>query len=296
MHNHAQMKTTSIKRITKIYLLVLVIIVLIVLGYEGIQIIQASTVSLNVLLDTLILISLFSFFVTLLFFLATFKWNNKNYLLWLVLLINFPVAIIYSPNLFQNIHLSFIDTTTKKKFRYSNAVEEFKYKRDLKTIESKIDSLIRYGIITQPSDFGERYFEGLTYKDSLERRRGFPATPYKVPIKLSVDTLFYSPDSSNLIAGTVIRKYPIDFPQYSNGETVQYLGDAFIYNPTDSGFQFITLRTSISGCSSEQECSRALLDFYLKKSGLREGYYNLNDIRFWTSADWEKRFQPYSFD
>lgn len=296
VHDPTSMKANNIKKITKAYLLILVIAVLILLGKEAIEITQSSSFSFNALINTLVQTSLIAFFSTLLFLAVTFKWNRKSYVLWLILLFNLPVAIIYSPIIYQNIRLSIIDTTTQPEFRYSNTVGKLKYNRDIENIEVKIDSLIRLGVVTQPTDYGERFFEGTTYKDSLERRRGFPATPYKLPLKLSVDTLFYSPDSSNFIAGTLIRKYPVDYPEYSNGDTVQFLGDAFIFNPNNYGFQFLTLRTSISRYSSEQDCSSALLDVYLKERGLRDGYYNINDIRFWTNTDWERKFKPYTFD
>ncbi|WP_421774311.1 hypothetical protein [Gracilimonas sp.] len=272
----------------------MVIIVLVLLIQEAIQIVQSPSFSFNALLDTLVFASLITFRPTLLFLILTFKWNKKNYFLWLVILFNLPVFIFISPDLYQNIRLSFIDTTTPSEFINSNDVDRLTYINDVKRIEQKVDSLIRIGVVTQPTDYRERYFEGTTYKDTLERRRGFPATPYKLPIELTVDTLFYSPDISNLIAGTLIRKYPVDFPEYSNGDTVEFIGNAFIFNPNNYGFKFLTLQTTVSGYDSKEECAKGLNRVYLKERGLRYGLFNLNDIRLWSNTDWESKFKPYS--
>lgn len=285
------MKTNTIKKITIAFILILVIFVLTSFGMETIK---ATT--LNALAKTLVQTSLIAFYSTLIFFVLTFKWFKTNYLLWLILLINLPVAAIYSPTVFQNIRFSIIDTTTPPEFRYSNTVEKLKYKRDVVMIEGKIDSLIRLGVVTRPTDYGERSLEGNTYRDSLDRRRGFPAKPFNVPLELKVDTLFYSPGNKNLIAGTLIRKYN-HIPLFYSGDSVaEYRGNAFIYNPNDYEFQFITLRASFFGCSSEQECSNALLDEFLKKRGLSDIYYNMNDSRFWSNTDWEIKFKPGSSD
>ena len=286
------MKSEKIKTATRVYSILLVIIILVFLGQEAIEIFQSTSISMNAILDTLVCMSLIAFFPTLLFLTLTFKWNKRNYFLWLVLLFNLPVIILYSPSLYQNIHLTIIDTTTPSEFINVNVVNPITYKNDVRRIEEKIDSLIRIGIVTQPTDFGERYFVGVSYKDSLERRRGFPATPYKLPINLSVDTLFYSSDNSNFIAGTLIRKYPVDYPEFSNGDTVHFLGNAFIYNPNGGGFQFLTLQTAVSGYSSKEECAKALHRVYLKERGLRHGLFNLNDVRLWTNTDWESKFKP----
>ena len=281
------MKTSTVKKITKAFVLVMVIFVLMSLGMEAIE-----STSLNALANTLFQNSQIVFYSTLIFIALTFKWNKKNYLLWLILLINLPVTVIYSPILFQNIQLSLLDTTTPIEFRYSNTVEQLTYERDVGMIEGKIDSLIRLGVVTKPTDYGEKFFEGTTYKDSLDRRRGFPAKPFEVPLELKVDTLFYSPDNKNLIAGTLIRKYNHILLFYPGGSVAEYRGNAFIYNPNDYEFQFITLRVSVFGCSSEQECSSALTDEFLKKRGLSDIYYNLNDSRFWSNTDWEIKFKP----
>lgn len=294
MHETPQMNSDRIKIVNKVYYFILVIIVLVLLTQEAIEIIQSSSFSFNALLDTLVFISLVTFIPTLLFLILTFKWNMKNYFLWLVILFNLPVFIFISPDLYQNIRLSIIDTTTPQEFINENIVNRQIYKADIKRIEEKIDSLIRIGVVTKPTDYGVRYFEGTTYKDSLERRRGFAATPYRLPIKLSIDTLFYSPDSSNFIAGTLIRKYQVLYPEYSNGDTVKYLGSAFIFNPNDYGFEFLTLQTTVSGYSSIEECAKALHRVYLKERGLRYGLFNLNDIRLWSNTDWERKFKPYS--
>lgn len=294
MHESPQMNSDKIKIVNKVYYFILVIIVLVLSAEEAIEIIKSPSFSFNALLETLVFVSLITFIPTLLFLLITFKWNKKNYFLWLVILINLPVVIFISPDLYQNIRLSIIDTTTPPEFINSTVVDRLTYKNDVRRIEQKIDSLIRIGVVTQPTDFGERYFEGITYKDSLERRRGFPATPYKLPIELSVDTLFYSTDNSNFIAGTLIRKYPVDYPEYSNGDTVQFIGNAFIFNPNDYGFQFLALETSISGCSSKEKCAKSLLRIYLKERGLKFNSYNLNDTRFWIGSDWKRKFKLYS--
>jgi hypothetical protein len=288
------MNSDRIKIVNKVYYFILVIIVLVLPIQEAIQIVQSPSFSFNALLDTLVFASLITFIPTLLFLILTFKWNKKNYFLWLVILFNLPVFIFISPDLYQNIRLSFIDTTTPSEFINSNDVDRLTYINDVKRIEQKIDSLIRIGVVTQPTDYGERYFEGTTYKDTLERRRGFPATPYKLSIELTVDTLFYSPGTSNLIAGTLIRKYPVDFPEYSNGDTIQFQGNAFIFNSNDYGFEFLVLQTTVSGYNSKEECAKGLNRVYLKERGLRYGLFNLNDIRLWSNTDWESKFKPYS--
>ena len=286
------MKAEKIKIATKFYSAILVIVVLILLGHEAIDIIQSPAFSINALLNTLAFASLIVFFPTLLFLILTFKWNKKNYFLWLVILINLPVVFFILPDLYQNIRLSFIDTTTPSEFINSNDVDRLTYINDVKRIEQKIDSLIRIGVVSQPTDYGERYFEGTTYKDTLERRRGFPATPYRLPIELSVDTLFYSSDNSNLISGTLIRKYTVEYPEYSNGDTVVFIGNAFIFNPNDYGFEFLVLQTTVSGYNSKEECAKGLNRVYLKERGLRYGLFNLNDIRLWSNTDWKSKFKP----
>tara|TARA_Y100001935_G_C17194720_1_gene451923 strand:- start:68 stop:940 length:873 start_codon:yes stop_codon:yes gene_type:complete len=286
------MKAEKIKIATKFYSAILVIVVLILLGHEAIDIIQSPAFSINALLNTLAFASLIAFFPTLLFLILTFKWNKKNYFLWLVILINLPVVFFILPDLYQNIRLSFIDTTTPSEFINSNDVDRLTYINDVKRIEQKIDSLIRIGVVSQPTDYGERYFEGTTYKDTLERRRGFPATPYRLPIELSVDTLFYSSDNSNLISGTLIRKYTVEYPEYSNGDTVVFIGNAFIFNPNDYGFEFLVLQTTVSGYNSKEECAKGLNRVYLKERGLRYGLFNLNDIRLWSNTDWKSKFKP----
>jgi hypothetical protein len=274
----------SSTKLTSTFLILLFVAVGIALGFEILEVALSPSISMNALFETVVMISLSTFYATLVFFLATLKWNLKNWAFWAILLLNLPVSITYTPKLIEKAHLHFIVTTTPDSYRYAGRVSKEEYRRDVEFITSFADSLIRLGVVTQPAEFARRMFNGSFYEDSLHRDWGFPAPPFEVPIELRVDTLFHDPGSA-LIAVFIIRKYVSPVP-ISESDSIRYVGNAFVFNRNKSAFQFHPLSYSYSTTRSFESCSKGIRDYYLKKLGQQHGKYNLNDLRFWTSKDW----------
>lgn len=174
--------------------------------------------------------------------------------------------------------LEMTETTTSKEFLYNVKVDPNIYERDKIKIQKLVDSLIKVKTVERTAKLALRYFNGKTYNDSIERDWAIDL-PTKLYYKKNiVDTLFYSENGKNIIAGLLINKVFNEFKDYLKGG-IEYEGRGFIFNEND--FKPIKMLVySVSGYDNYKSCSDRLRYFYFKKIGSNEDEFNMNDIRF----------------
>lgn len=229
--------------------------------------------ALGNVISTLTITSLILFIATIVFILISFKQNSREISVWILLLLSCPLALMSMTHLTEELYLKLIDTTTPHEFVYTQTVAPEKYYADKIHLQWLIDSLINVKTIERPSVLALRYFNGKTYKDSIERDWAIDL-PHKIEYKESIiDTLFYS-EKDQVIAGLLINKV---FNNYSG--KIEYFGKGFVFNETDWK-PFVMLQYSVTGYDNYELCSKRLRYYYLKKIGTYDGHYNMNDIRF----------------
>ena len=223
------------------------------------QIAISGDSSIENLIDNLILTSIILFISSIVFTLLSFKKHIRKTSLWILIIISSPLAIMSMTHFAKEIYLKFINTTTPDEFAYGVEVDRVKYEKDKIILQNLVDSLIKVQTIQRPSKLALRYFNGISYYDSLERDWAIDL-PSKIDYKQSIiDTLFYSPDGKKVIAGLLINKV---FNNYSN--KIEFFGKGFKY--VDSEWKPIKiLKYSVTGHYEFSSCSESLRYLYLKK-------------------------------
>ncbi|MFK8061036.1 MAG: hypothetical protein AB8B78_13220 [Polaribacter sp.] len=228
-------------------------------------------------IDTIVVTSLTLFLFTIAFILLSFNNNIKKTSVWFLLIISSPLAIMSIINLTKEFSLKITETTTPKEFVYKVTVDNKTYNQDKIKLQKLVDSLIKIKIIERPSKLALRYFNGKTYNDTIERSWAIDL-PTKLEYKKSIiDTLFYSENGKDIIAGLLINKIYNEYVNYPNGG-IEFNGKGFIYNK-DSIKPFKMLKYSVSG-NTYKNCSEELKYIYFKQNGLSSKNYNINDVRF----------------
>ena len=123
-----------------------------------------------------------------------------------------------------------------------------------------------------------RYFDGETYNDSIERDWAIDL-PTELEYKESIiDTLFYSENGNEIVAGLLINKAFNKYIGYPNGG-IEYFGKGFKFDQ-ENRKPFKMLKYSVTGYDNYKACSERLRYYYFKKIGTYENEFNMNDIRF----------------
>lgn len=229
-------------------------------------------------IDTITITSIILFLTTIIYTLLSFKENIKKISVWFLLILSCPLAIMSITHIIKEYSLEITETTTPKEFLYNVKVDAKIYQRDKIKIQKLVDSLLKIKIVERPAELASRYFNGKTYNDSIERDWSIDL-PTKLQYKKTiVDTLFYSENGKEIIAGLLINEVFNELKNYPNG-AIDYEGRGFVFNETD--FKPIKmLMYSVSGYDNHKSCSDRLRYFYLKKIGTNENEFNMNDIRF----------------
>lgn len=229
-------------------------------------------------IDTFTITSLILFLATIVYTLFSFKENIKKINVWFLLVLSCPLAIMSMTNITKEYSLEMTQTTTPKEFVYNVKVDANIYQRDKIKIQNLVDSLIKVKTVERTAELASRYFNGKTYNDSIERDWAIDL-PTKLEYKETiVDTLFYSENGKEIIAGLLINKVFNELKNYPKGG-IDYEGRGFIFD--ENGFKPIKILVySVSGYDNYKSCSDRLRYFYLKKIGTEEGEFNMNDKRF----------------
>ncbi len=234
--------------------------------------------SLGNVIDTITITSLILFLSSVIYLLSSFKQNIKRISLWIILILSFPLGIMSMTNIIKEFSLKLTKTTTPSEYIYNVKVSKIKYGNDKIKLERLIDSLISIKTIEKPAEFALRSFNGKNYNDTIERNWAIDL-PLKLEYKKStIDTLFYSENGKNVVAGLLINKVFNKLKNYPNG-AIDFTGYGFTFNK-DSLIPFKMLRYSISGYYTYKSCSEELRYYYLKKVRTYENEYNMNDKRF----------------
>lgn len=230
--------------------------------------------ALGHIIGTLMITSIVLFLATILFILISFKQNIKKISVWLLLIVSCPTAIISMRYFAKEYFLKITDTTTPDEFLYTVKVDSEKYERDKLKLEKLVDSLVTLEIVQRPSELALRSFKDKVYNDTIER-----AWAIDLPIRLEnnesiIDTLFFSDDGKDVVAGLLINK---GFNKFSKKN--EYIGNGFEFNKNEWK-PFKILEYSVRGYDNYKSCSERLRYYYFKKIGTYENEYNMNDIRF----------------
>ena len=184
-----------------------------------------------------------------------------------------------------------VKTTTSNKFKNDYSVERLKYSNDSIQLVSLVDSLIAKQIIFKPAERNKRYFNGKMYNDTIDRSWAI-ALPLKSNtfIYSTIDTLFYSPFDSSLIAGLLINKMRNEYISNTNNpEKIEYYGNGFVAWKGDGQYQIQILKNRTSSEKIES-VSTKLFKIYCRNDDFEREGYNMNDIRFWKENDWIAKF------
>ncbi len=230
------------------------------------------------IIETLIIISLLIFIVSIAYLLFSFKYYSNKVSFWILFLASCPLSINYIRYSAAELYLELIDTTTPKEYVYNLKVDSSKYQADKIRLQNQVDSLIKIKIIQKPSELARRYFNGQFFNDSIERDWAIDLPTGLDYMETVIDTLFYAENGNDVIAGLLINKVYNDYMNYPNGG-VEFIGRGFIYDKTEIK-PFKLLRNSVSGHETYETCSDKLRYFYLKKIGSYKNRLNMNDIRF----------------
>uniref|UniRef100_UPI00404A145C hypothetical protein n=1 Tax=Flavobacterium sp. TaxID=239 RepID=UPI00404A145C len=229
-------------------------------------------------IDTFTITSIILFLSTIGFVLFSYKKNIKKVSVWFLLILSCPLAVMSLTHLTKEYFLKFAETTTPDAFVYNVKVDPKAYELDKIKIQNLVDSLIKVKTIERPAKLAMRYFNGKTYNDTIERNWAIDL-PEKVEYKESIiDTLFYSENGNDIVAGLLINKVFKDLKDYPNGGTV-FNGCGFEFNKNE--FKPIKmLKYSVTGYDDYKSCSERLRYYYFKKIGTDENELNMNDKRF----------------
>ena len=229
---------------------------------------------INTLMFTSIILSL----STIAFVLVSFKKNIRKISVWFLLILSFPFTIMSMTYLTKEFSLEITETTTPKEFVYNVKIEPKIYERDKIKIQKLVDSLIKAKTVERPSELALRYFNGKTYNDTIERDWAIDL-PEKVEYKESIiDTLFYSENGNQIVAGLLINKVFNEYQDYPNGG-IEYFGNGFEFDKNELK-PIKMLKYSVTGYENYKSCSGRLRYYYLKKNGTYENGLNMNDTRF----------------
>lgn len=229
-------------------------------------------------IDTFTITSIILFLSTIAYVFLSFKKNIRKINIWFLLILSFPLAIMSMTNLTKEFSLEITETTTPKEFVYNVKVDPSIYKRDKIKIQKLVDSLIKVKTVERTSALALRYFNGKTYNDTIERDWAIDL-PEKVDYKESIiDTLFYSENGKEIIAGLLINKVLNEYQDYPNGE-IEYFGKGFEYDKNELK-PIKMLKYSVTGYGNYKSCSERLRYYYLKKNVTDENELNMNDTRF----------------
>ena len=229
-------------------------------------------------IETFTITSIILFLSTIGFILFSFKKNIKKVSVWFLLILSCPLAVMSMTHLTKEFSLKITETTTPKEFVYNVKIEPNTYERDKIKIQNLVDSLIKVKIVEKPAELALRYFNGKTYNDTIERNWAIDL-PEKVEYKESIiDTLFYSENGNEIVAGLLINKVFSEYQDYPNGG-IEYFGKGFEFNKNE--FKPVKmLKYSVTGYDNYKSCSERLRYYYLKKIGTYENELNMNDTRF----------------
>lgn len=228
-------------------------------------------------IDTFTITSLILFLSTLIYIFSSFKENLKKISVWFLLILSLPLAIMSLTHLTKEYSLKFTETTTPKEFLYDVKVDHNIYNRDKLIIEKLIDSLIRVKIVERPVELALRYFNGQNYNDTIERDWAIDLPQSHEYKKIIVDTLFYSENGNDIVAGLLVFQVFNKYKNYPNGG-LEYFGKGFKFNK--KGWKQFKMLSSFTGYDNYESCSERLRYYYLKKIGTYENEYNMNDSRF----------------
>lgn len=254
-------------------------ILVIGIGISIFQIINDKNGSgLGNVIDTFTTTSLILFLSTIIFILLSFKNHIKKISVWFLLILSCPLSVLSMTHLTKEFSLKMTETTTPTEFVYNVKVDPNIYERDKIKIQKLVDSLIKVKTVEKPSELALRYFNGKTYNDTIERYWAIDL-PTKLEYKESIiDTLFYSENGNDIVAGLLINKFLNELTDYPNGK-IEYFGKGFEYEK-DSLKPIKMLKYSVTGYDNYESCSDRLRYYYLKKIGTYENGQNMNDVRF----------------
>lgn len=234
--------------------------------------------ALENIIDTLTITSLILFLSTIVFIFLSFKRNIQRISVWFLLILSCPLALMSMTHMTKELSLKMTETTTPDEFVYNIKVAPEKYERDKIKLQNLVDSLIKVKTIHRPSELALRSFNGKTYNDTIERDWAIDL-PTKLEYKESIiDTLFYSKNGNDIVAGLLINKVFNEYMDYPNGGT-EYFGNGFEFDQNNLK-PFKMLKYSVTGYDNYKSCSDRLRYHYLKKIGTYENEFNMNDTRF----------------
>jgi len=234
--------------------------------------------ALGNIIDTLTITSLILFLSTIVFIFLSFKRNIQRISVWILLILSSPLALMSMTHMTKELSLKMTETTTPDEFVYNLKVAPGKYERDKIKLQILVDSLIKVKTIQRPSELALRSFNGKTYNDTIERDWAIDL-PAKLEYKGSIiDTLFYSKNGNDIVAGLLINKAFNEYKDYPNGGT-EYFGNGFEFDQ-NNWKPFKMLKYSVTGYDNYKSCSDRLRYYYLKKIGTYENEFNMNDTRF----------------
>ena len=162
------------------------------------------------------------------------------------------------------------NTDTPDKFLNKKAVKKGDYSKDSLTISNKFKELL-----LQHEDFfySKEYFEGT---------------------EIIIDTILYSPDLKKL-AVLVLTKNPTSRQLMpTENEMWYYNATSFLGVRQSDTISLSWLGPSITNSTDKQEQSNYIRQecfrtFVSKDTTEKYAHkYNLNDVRFWTSSEWQK--------
>ena len=225
--------------------------------------------SLVNIIDTLTITSIILFLSTIIFIFLSFKKNIRKISVWFLLVLSCPLAVMSMTHLTKEYSLKITETTTPKEFVYNVKVDQKTY---------ELDKIKIHKTVEKPAELALRYFNGKTYNDTIERDWAIDL-PEKVEYKESIiDTLFYSENGNEIVAGLLISKVFNEYQDYPKGR-IEYFGKGFRFDKND--LKPITmLKYSVTGYDNYKSCSERLRYYYLKKIGTFDNEYNMNDTRF----------------
>ena len=163
------------------------------------------------------------------------------------------------------------ETTTPKKFMYNVKISPERYEQDKIKLQHLVDSLIKVKTIERPAELTSRYFNGKTYNDTIERGWAIDLPKNLKYKKNIIDTLFYSENDNDIIAGLLINKVYTELIDYPNGR-IKYFGKGFKFDKNEWK-PFKMLKYSVTGYDDYKSCSDRLRYYYLKKIGTYENEY-----------------------
>jgi hypothetical protein len=230
------------------------------------------------LIDTFAITSIILFLSTIIYIFFSFKENIKKISVWFLLILSCPLAVMSLTHLTIEYSLKLTETTTPKEFLYNVKVDPDTYEHDKLKIEKLIDSLIRLKIIERPAELALRYFNGQNYNDTIERDWAIDLRKNVEYQEVIIDTLFYSKNGKDIIAGLLINKVFNEYRDYPKGG-IEYFGKGFRFDKNDLK-PIKMLKYSVTGYDNYKTCSERLRYYYLKKIGTYENEYNMNDNRF----------------